>query len=104
DAALELHSLGLGDPAMISALHGRAIGYLLDTIVDRLEELQPEARPLVDEDEIRVPNLGKSSLMNAILGRERVVVADQPGTTRDVVDTPFVRGDTRFRLIDTAGL
>jgi GTP-binding protein len=50
------------------------------------------------------PNVGKSSLVNAVLGRPRVVVSDQPGTTRDVVDTPFTRGDVRFRLIDTAGL
>jgi len=108
-AALELHSLGLGDPVMVSALHGRAIGDLLDVIVERLDEIAPEERPVIDEDEIRVailgrPNVGKSSLLNAILGRERVVVADQPGTTRDAVDTPFVRGEARFRLIDTAGL
>ena len=107
--ALELHALGLGEPAMVSALHGRGSGDLLDEIVERLDGIDPPERPAHDGEEIRVailgrPNVGKSSLVNAVLGRPRVVVSDQPGTTRDVVDTPFTRGDVRFRLIDTAGL
>ncbi len=107
--ALDLHALGLGEPAMVSALHGRGSGDLLDEIVERLDGIDPPERPAHDGEEIRVailgrPNVGKSSLVNAVLGRPRVVVSDQPGTTRDVVDTPFTRGDVRFRLIDTAGL
>jgi GTP-binding protein len=108
-AALELHALGLGEPFSVSALHGRGTGDLLDEVVDRLEASDVAEEDEEDTGEIRVailgrPNVGKSSLVNAILGRPRVIVSDMPGTTRDAVDTPFERGDTRFRLIDTAGL
>ncbi len=109
-AALELHRLGLGDPIPVSALHGRGTGDLLDAIVDRLDAVDGGGRAVDDDaDEIGVailgrPNVGKSSLLNAILGQPRVIVADQPGTTRDAIDTPFQRGERRFRLIDTAGL
>jgi GTPase len=104
--ALEFHRLGLGDPVPFSALHGVGTGDLLDEVVARL----PGAgRPPVDESAIRVailgrPNVGKSSLLNAILGRERVIVSDAPGTTRDAIDTTFVRGDRTFVFVDTAGL
>jgi GTPase len=107
--ALELHALGLGDPLPVSALHGRGTGDLLDEVVQTLAGIDGAERPDEAGDEIRVailgrPNVGKSSLLNAILGRPRVIVSDVPGTTRDAVDTPFARGDTRFRLVDTAGM
>ena len=104
--ALEFHRLGLGEPFPVSALHGLATGDLLDEIVARLPGI---GRAEVAEDAIRVailgrPNAGKSSLLNAILGRERVIVSEQPGTTRDSIDTVFTRGDRTFVLVDTAGL
>ena len=107
--ALELHALGLGDPLSVSALHGRGTGDLLDEVVQTLTSIDGAERPDDAGDEIRVailgrPNVGKSSLLNAILGRPRVIVSEVPGTTRDAVDTPFARGDTRFRLVDTAGM
>jgi GTP-binding protein len=104
--ALDLHRLGLGDPIPISSLHGHGTGDLLDLIVDKL----PGAgRAEVPEEAIRVailgrPNVGKSSLLNAILGRERVIVSETPGTTRDSIDTVFQRGDRTFVLVDTAGI
>ena len=106
DEALEFHRLGLGDPLPISALHGYGTGDLLDLVV---EGLPGEGPPEVDGDAIRVavlgrPNVGKSSLVNAIVGEERVIVSDQPGTTRDAIDTVLRRGDTTFVLVDTAGM
>jgi GTP-binding protein len=104
--ALEFHRLGLGDPIPLSALHGHGTGDLLDAIVARLPGAGPSQ---VGEEAIRVailgrPNVGKSSLLNAILGEERVIVSDVPGTTRDTIDTVLRRGDTTFVLVDTAGL
>jgi GTP-binding protein len=104
--AFEFHRLGLGDPLPLSALHGHGTGDLLDEIVRRLPG--KGERP-VGEEAIRVailgrPNVGKSSLLNALLGRERVIVSEVPGTTRDTIDTVLERGDTTFVLVDTAGL
>lgn len=104
--ALEFHRLGLGEPLAISALHGLGSGDLLDRIV---ELLPGETEPIAGEEAIRVailgrPNVGKSSLLNAILGQERVIVSDRPGTTRDAIDTRLVRAEQEFLLIDTAGL
>jgi GTP-binding protein len=107
--ALEFHRLGLGDPFPLSSLHGHGTGDLLDLVVGRLEDTAREGAPSAEEDAIRVailgrPNVGKSSLLNALLGEERVIVSEQPGTTRDAIDTVLRRGDRTFVLIDTAGL
>ncbi|MGH3081756.1 MAG: ribosome biogenesis GTPase Der [Gaiellaceae bacterium] len=103
----EFHRLGLGEPVAISALHGHGTGDLLDAILERLPGRA--ARAEVTEDAIRVailgrPNVGKSSLVNALVGQDRVIVAETPGTTRDAIDTVLTRGDRTFVLVDTAGL
>lgn len=102
----EYYSLGLGDPIPLSALHGRGSGDLLDLIVGALPESE---LPAVDPSTIRIavvgrPNVGKSSLVNRILGSERMVVDATPGTTRDAVDTTFRHGDQTITLVDTAGM
>ncbi len=104
--ALEFHRLGLGEPLPLSAFHGHGVGDLLDDIV-RL--LPGHGEPSVGEEAIRVailgrPNVGKSSLLNALVGQERVIVSDVPGTTRDSIDTVLERDATTFVLVDTAGL
>jgi GTPase len=104
--ALEFHRLGIGDPIPISAVHGHGTGDLLDEIV---RMLPGRGEPPIGEEAIRVailgrPNVGKSSLLNALLGQERVIVSEVPGTTRDAIDTVLERGETTFVLVDTAGL
>src|SRR5256886_14297989 len=104
--ALEFHRLGLSDPVPLSALHGHGTGDLLDAIVAMLPGAGPQE---VSEEAIRVallgrPNVGKSSLLTGLLGEERVIVSEQPGTTRDSIDTVLERGDRTFVLVDTAGL
>ncbi|WP_438491104.1 ribosome biogenesis GTPase Der [Paenibacillus sp. IHBB 3054] len=106
DDIYEFYTLGIGDPIGISGSHGTGIGDLLDAVTEKLPELTEEE---YDEDVIRValigrPNVGKSSLVNAILGEERVIVSDVAGTTRDAIDTPFERDGQRYVLIDTAGM
>ncbi len=115
--AWEFVGLGLGDPYAVSALHGRGAGELLDAIVARLPEpaddggraeVRPEA-PAATGDELRVaivgrPNVGKSTLFNRLIGEERSIVHDLPGTTRDAVDTVVETEDGPVRFIDTAGL
>jgi GTP-binding protein len=104
--ALEFHRLGLGDPVPLSAQHGHGTGDLLDAIVTMLPGSGPRE---AGEDAIRVailgrPNVGKSSLLNALLGEERVIVSEVPGTTRDAIDTVLQRGERMFVLVDTAGI
>ena len=107
--ALELHALGLGDPIPISGLHGHGAGDLLDEILDYLEAHATQGREEIPDEAIRVailgrPNVGKSTLLNKLVGRERVIVSEIPGTTRDSIDTVLERGGRTFVLIDTAGL
>ncbi len=104
-AAAEFYELALGDPIAVSAYHDIGLGELRD----RLEELLPPAEAEAEAETLRLaivgrPNVGKSALVNAILGQERVLVSAEPGTTRDAVDTPFDYGGKRLVLIDTAGI
>ena len=115
DAAIansEFHALGVGDPIAISAAHGDRIGALMDDLLSSFvtEEPEEDRDDAEDEDrELRIavvgrPNVGKSTLINRMLGEERLVVFDQPGTTRDSVAVPFERNDRKYVLIDTAGI
>lgn len=105
EAGWEFQRLGLGDPICVSAEHGRNIGDLLDQLVTHLPEPTEQASAdLLHVAVVGRPNVGKSSLINRILGEERSIVSDVAGTTRDAIDTEFVRGQQRFLLIDTAGL
>ena len=103
----EFHALGIGEIYPVSALNGRSVADLLDAVVNSFPpEGEQDAYP---EDAIRLaivgrPNVGKSSLVNAILGEKRVIVSDIPGTTRDAVDMVFKRGDQTLVLVDTAGI
>ena len=113
DAAIansDFHGLGLGDPIAVSAAHGDRIGAMMDDVLSSFEVAEP-AEDAEDEDdrELRIaiigrPNVGKSTLANRLLGEERMVVFDEPGTTRDSVAVPFERNDRKYLLIDTAGI
>jgi GTP-binding protein len=111
--------LGLGDPIMVSALHGRGAGDLLDEVVARLPALPVVVDAVVEDSEVKAsvdetgavsvaivgrPNVGKSTLFNRLIGEERSVVHDLPGTTRDAVDTVVQTPDGPIRFVDTAGL
>ncbi|BAZ46630.1 small GTP-binding protein [Chondrocystis sp. NIES-4102] len=103
--AAEFWQLGLGNPYPISAIHGSGTGELLDELITHL----PPVDQLVEDDEIKVaiigrPNVGKSSLLNALTGEERSIVSPVSGTTRDAIDMTVQRGDKTYRLIDTAGI
>ncbi len=107
EAAVEFYTLGLDDPIPISALHGTGTGDLLDLIVESFplsDEIEEE-----EDDSIKIailgrPNVGKSSLLNKLLGEERVIVSDVPGTTRDAIDTRITYQGLELVLIDTAGI
>ena len=105
-AVYEFYELGLGDPISVSAIHGHGTGELLDAC---LAHFPPQEEEEEEDDSIKVavigkPNVGKSSLINRILGEKRVIVSDMAGTTRDAVDTPFENDKGRYVFIDTAGI
>ncbi|MBX3069722.1 MAG: ribosome biogenesis GTPase Der [Thermomicrobiales bacterium] len=105
DDVVEFFSLGLGDPVAISSIHGTGTGDLLDLIVEAL----PEAEEIEETEGPKIaivgrPNVGKSRLLNALLGEERAIVSDVPGTTRDSLDTVVMWGGQPVTLIDTAGI
>jgi GTP-binding protein len=105
-AAAEFHALGLGEPFPVSATHGMGSGDLLDRIVEALGDKPPR---IEDDGSVRVavigrPNVGKSSLVNRMLGDDRVIVSDVAGTTRDAIDTEVEVDGRRLVLVDTAGL
>ena len=106
DGLMEFYSLGLGEPVAVSSLHGIGTGDLLDRIS---EEMPSKTRKKEIEGQISFcligrPNVGKSSLVNAILNQDRVIVSNIEGTTRDAIDTPFRRDEREYIVIDTAGL
>jgi len=109
-ASSEFHVLGIGDPHAVSAAHGDRISALIDAVLADFEapaDADDEDDGEVDELRIAVvgrPNVGKSTLINRLIGEDRLVVFDQPGTTRDSVAVPFERNDRKYVLIDTAGI
>ena len=105
-AAAEFHELGLGVPHVVSATHGDGVSELMSAV---LAQLPHEGREPMPEDRPKVaivgrPNVGKSTLVNALLGEERMIAFDEPGTTRDSIHVDFQRGGRPYTLIDTAGL
>ncbi|MFS0754417.1 ribosome biogenesis GTPase Der [Noviherbaspirillum sp. 1P10PC] len=107
----EFYELGLGDPYVISAAHGDGVMDLVDEALDLAFAQQTTPQELLDEQDrgIRIaivgrPNVGKSTLVNTLLGEERVIAFDMPGTTRDSIEIPFERDGRRYSLIDTAGI
>ena len=100
----DFYELGLGEPIPISSVNMLNLGDVLDMIVDNFPELPAEE----EEESVKIavvgkPNVGKSSLINALLGENRVIVSEIAGTTRDSIDTPFIKGEDKYVLIDTAG-
>lgn len=102
----DFYRLGLDTPIPISAMHGKNIDILLDKIITHILPYQPEEEQILPISVAIVgkPNVGKSSILNAILGEERVIVDELPGTTRDAIDTLFKKGNRQFLFIDTAGI
>lgn len=104
--AYEFYNLGMGDFYPVSSIHGLGIGDLLDAVFEYFPENADEENDddIIDVAVIGRPNVGKSSLINCILGEERVIVSDIPGTTRDAIDTLVERNGKKFNFIDTAGI
>ncbi len=107
-AAVEFHALALGEPVAIAAVHGHGVEGLINRVLETLPEPQESVTDEADRGvHIAVvgrPNVGKSTLVNRMLGEERVIAFDQPGTTRDSIFIPFTRDDRPYTLIDTAGV
>jgi GTP-binding protein len=112
-AAVEFHGLGLGDPVAISAAHGDRVAALMDAVLAPFVQPEATAASVAEEpasgQPLRIavigrPNVGKSTLINRLLGEDRLVVYDQPGTTRDSIAVPFERDGRNFVLVDTAGV
>lgn len=104
----DFYKLGFGEPHAVSAISGRSTGDLLDSIINSIPEL-PDVAEADEDNAIKLaivgrPNVGKSSLVNAIIGKERHIVTEIPGTTRDSIDTTFFYNDQRYIMVDTAGL
>lgn len=102
----EFYNLGLGDPFPISSIHGMGVGDLLDEVVSYFPEENGEEE---EDDSVKIavvgkPNAGKSSIVNYILGENRVIVSDVAGTTRDAIDSYFTKNDQKYCIIDTAGM
>lgn len=107
EAVAEFHGLGLGEPLAISAVHGDRVPALIETIVDSLPPSPESPETPAEMTRIAVlgrPNAGKSTLVNRLLGEERVLTRDEPGTTRDAVSAEFEAGGKHFRIVDTAGV
>ena len=101
----DFYSLGFGDPIPVSSVHGTGIGDLLDQIVQSLpKDLEQNEQEQISFSVIGRPNVGKSSIVNRLVGEKRVIVNNEEGTTRDAVDTPFEIDGTKFRIVDTAGI
>ena len=105
----EFYAIGVEELHPLSAEHGYGINDFLDRLVDVLSEIIAGQAPAESEESVKVavvgrPNVGKSSLINRVLGEQRLLVSDTPGTTRDAVDSLYTAGDTLYRLVDTAGI
>lgn len=104
DAVYDFYQLGLGEPIGVSAEQSKGLGDLLDEIVKYFDKIESDESDSIKIAVVGRPNVGKSSMVNKILGYERVIVSDVAGTTRDAVDTHFTRNDKNYTIIDTAGL
>ncbi|MBI5890427.1 MAG: ribosome biogenesis GTPase Der [Nitrosomonadales bacterium] len=103
----DFHELGLGTPIPISSAHGDNVAEMIEVALDELPPAEPEVEEKSDHPKLAIvgrPNVGKSTLVNAILGEERVIAFDQPGTTRDSIYIDFERGGKQYTIIDTAGV
>ncbi len=108
-AVSEFHALGFGEPRALSAAHRQGIDELADAVLAGIEPAGPGDQPEPDGQDIRVcvigrPNVGKSTLINRLVGEERLIAFDEPGTTRDTILVPFERDGRKFTLVDTAGV